>query len=131
MVIDGFDVVEDNTEEVVAAIDSVIARALEKVGLLTEGYAKLKCPVDTGNLRNSITHLVDGHDVYIGTNVEYAPYVFCRSIDLAGNQTQRRYLELESFRLPPRAFLFCAPPWALPERISVSRHENSQDNFAR
>ena len=32
-------------------------------------------PVDTGNLRNSITHLVDDDTVYIGTNNEYAVYV--------------------------------------------------------
>lgn len=75
MATDGVDVVEDNTKEVVGAIDAAIARALEKVGLLAEGYAKKKCPVDTGNLRNSITHLVDRYDVYVGTNVEYAPYV--------------------------------------------------------
>ena len=33
--------------------------------------------MDTGNLRNSITHAVEsGEDaVYVGTNVEYAPYV--------------------------------------------------------
>ena len=33
--------------------------------------------MDTGRLRNSITHALDadGEAVYIGTNVEYAPYV--------------------------------------------------------
>jgi phage gpG-like protein len=31
--------------------------------------------VDTGRLRNSISHEVVENDVYIGTNVEYAPYV--------------------------------------------------------
>lgn len=31
--------------------------------------------VDTGRLRNSISHTVDGEAAYIGTNVEYAPYV--------------------------------------------------------
>lgn len=77
------------------------AIALEKVGLVAEGYAKMLCPVDTGRLRNSITHAtsqnhgqgdyqdnngLDFHDasaqskprddsVYIGTNVEYAPYI--------------------------------------------------------
>lgn len=41
------------------------------------GYAKKKCPVDTGRLRNSITHVVRASEkaVYIGTNVEYGPYV--------------------------------------------------------
>ena len=31
--------------------------------------------VDTGRLRNSISHAVDGEAAYIGSNVEYAPYV--------------------------------------------------------
>lgn len=68
---------QDNTEQVVDGIDSAIGVALEKIGLLAEKYAEKKCPVDTGNLRGSITHEVDTADnaVYIGTNVEYAPYV--------------------------------------------------------
>ena len=60
-------------EEMLAAA----LRALEKCGLTAEGYAKLLCPVDTGNLRNSITHQVEPTEpaVYIGTNSEYGPYV--------------------------------------------------------
>lgn len=54
---------------------SQIERALEKVGLTAERYAKLACPVDTGRLRNSISHTHDKNTAYIGTNVEYAPYV--------------------------------------------------------
>ena len=70
-------VVADNTEQVIDGIDDAISRALEKIGLTAEGYSKRLCPVDTGRLRNSITHVVsDGEkSVYIGTNVEYAPYV--------------------------------------------------------
>ena len=68
---------QDNTEQAVDGIDSAIGKALETIGLLAENYAQKKCPVDTGNLRGSITHEVDAADntVYIGTNVEYAPYV--------------------------------------------------------
>lgn len=68
---------QDNTEQVVDGIESAIGVALEKIGFLAENYAAKKCPVDTGNLRASITHEVDAADdaVYIGTNVEYAPYV--------------------------------------------------------
>ena len=67
---------EDNTKQVLQGIDSGVARALEKIGLLAEGYAKALCPVDTGRLRNSVTHISDGEkSVYIGTNVEYGPYV--------------------------------------------------------
>lgn len=52
-------------------------RALERCGLKAEGYAKDLVPVDTGNLRNSISHMVDDGEpaVYIGTNNEYAAYV--------------------------------------------------------
>lgn len=77
MAIGGVTVNEDNTEEVSQGIQRAIDRALETIGLLAEGYAKRACPVDTGNLRNSITHAVEsGEDaVYVGTNVEYAPYV--------------------------------------------------------
>lgn len=68
---------QDNTEQAVDGIDSAIGRALEEIGLLAENYAAKKCPVDTGNLRGSITYEVDaaGKAVYVGTNVEYAPYV--------------------------------------------------------
>lgn len=68
---------EDNALAIVNAIDQALARALEEVGLVAEGYAKKACPVDTGRLSNSITHQVRPSEksVYIGTNVEYAPYV--------------------------------------------------------
>lgn len=67
----------DNIDLVVNGINDAVLRALEKIGMTAEGYAKDLCPVDTGNLRNSITHVVDegGGAVYIGSNVEYAPYV--------------------------------------------------------
>lgn len=69
-------VVEDNTDEFRDGLDAALTRALEKVGLVAEGYAKRLCPVDTGRLRNSITHAMEGSEaVVIGTNVEYAPYV--------------------------------------------------------
>lgn len=66
----------DNTQDFINATHEQRARALEAVGLLAEGYAKMLCPVDTGNLRNSITHDRGGEDFeVVGTNVEYAPYV--------------------------------------------------------
>ena len=61
--------------EVETALPGAIERALEICGLAAEGYAKRLCPVDTGNLRNSISHAVEDHVAYIGTNVYYAPYV--------------------------------------------------------
>ena len=66
----------DNTDAVIRACRAQIKKALEECGLTAERYAKEKCPVDTGNLRNGITHQMDGDNkVLIGSNVEYAPYV--------------------------------------------------------
>lgn len=76
-----------------------IELCLSLMGELAEGYAKQKCPWDTGRLRNSITYatptknsfeynyeddhgkhynyrvgdVVEKDTVYIGTNVEYGP----------------------------------------------------------
>lgn len=71
---------EDHSAEVLEALESACQRALEKCGLVAEGYAKKLCPVDTGNLRNSITHTVaDSGEraAYVGTNSEYGVYVEC------------------------------------------------------
>lgn len=67
----------DNSKEVISAFEESCLKALAKCGLTAEGYAKKLCPVDTGNLRNSISHKVDTDEpvAYIGTNIEYAPYV--------------------------------------------------------
>ena len=65
----------DNRDAIIQAVKTAVATALEAVGLQAEGYAKQYCPVDTGNLRNSISHDSDEEYAYIGTNVEYAPYV--------------------------------------------------------
>lgn len=65
----------DNSDEALLLMAMACNRALEKCGLVAEGYAKRLCPSDTGALRNSITHQVDDHDVLIGSNLEYAPYV--------------------------------------------------------
>ena len=64
-------------EEALALARSRICQKLELVGELVERDAKLLCPVDLGNLRNSIGHSVDETElsVTIGTNVDYAPYV--------------------------------------------------------
>lgn len=69
--------IHDNSKEVSAEIKAAILRGLEKIGLVAEGYAKKLCPVDTGNLRNSITHMIDEQEpaAIIGTNNEYAAYV--------------------------------------------------------
>ena len=65
----------DNSKAFLNAFEAACQRALERCGMQAEGYAKDLVPVDTGNLRNSITHKVSGDAVYIGTNNEYAAYV--------------------------------------------------------
>lgn len=78
--------VTSNKDEVLKELQDKLAMALETIGLKAEGYAKGYCPVGTpestgipgyigGTLRNSISHTNDGESAYIGTNVEYAPYV--------------------------------------------------------
>jgi len=91
-----------NRDEVLRRTKDGIMAGLEAVGLEAEGDAKFLCAVETGLLKNSITHGVSGElishnytdddgeqsgsvsltmgttddkEVYIGTNVEYAPYV--------------------------------------------------------
>lgn len=69
--------VVNNSVQVGEAFRAACLRALERCGMEAEGYAKDLAPVDTGRLRNSISHQVDDSEnaVYIGTNVSYAPYV--------------------------------------------------------
>lgn len=87
------------------AIMEALKRGMKKVGMQAESYAKPLCPVDTGLLRNSITYAIGGESpnitsyhadtgegagsysgtapadpdgtvtLYLGTNVQYAPYV--------------------------------------------------------
>lgn len=66
----------NNTQEILDNLRDGVERALEAIGAQVENYAKELCPVDTGNLRNSITHAVepDEQAVYIGSAVEYAAY---------------------------------------------------------
>ncbi len=75
-----------NDGELLNAFLSQAGTALEEIGLRAEGYAAALTPVGTpestgipgyigGTLVNSIKHKVSGKKVYIGTNVEYAPYI--------------------------------------------------------
>lgn len=64
-----------NNNMVRQAFNEQAMAGLEEIGLRAEGYAAALTPVDTGNLRNSITHKVSGEAVYIGSNLKYAPYV--------------------------------------------------------
>ena len=66
---------KDNSKQVLSAMEKGIKNGLEAIGLTAETYAKKITPVDTGRLRNSISHETDEKAVYIGTNVEYAAFV--------------------------------------------------------
>lgn len=65
----------DNSAKVLELLNQKKKLALLAVGAAAEGHAKAITPVDTGRLRNSISHAADNDAAYIGTNVEYAPYV--------------------------------------------------------
>ena len=65
----------DNSEKVLSAMQKAIKNGLEAIGLTAERHAKKITPVDTGRLRNSISHATDDEAAYIGTNVEYAAFV--------------------------------------------------------
>ena len=91
-----FTIKADNIKQILAEKDKLVEDALIICGEKMEGYAKGQCPVATGRLRGSITYATTtfhsssespakGDDstlhgtpekgsVYIGTNVEYAPY---------------------------------------------------------
>lgn len=65
-----------HAKDVLSAEQKARNKALEIIGGKAESYAKKLCPVDTGRLRNSITHQqFDEKTEVVGTNVEYAPYV--------------------------------------------------------
>lgn len=71
--------VKSNKEAVLQEFREMKRVALEAVGLQGETNAKMEITavgaVDTGRLRNSLSHATDEDSAYIGTNVEYATYV--------------------------------------------------------
>ena len=69
--------ITDNSKEIAGKISSAVLRALERIGMQCESFAKKAVPVDTGRLRNSINHKVQSDEkaAYIGTNLEYGKYV--------------------------------------------------------
>ena len=67
----------DNSDKVMDAFHVALKQALTAIGMTAETHAKEKCPVDTGNLRNSIANEINMNEqcAIIGSNVEYAPFV--------------------------------------------------------
>lgn len=71
--------IEINTGDLAKDLEKAVIEDLERGVAKATQYccdrAKDLCPVDTGNLRNSISCESDGLEGCIYTNVEYAPYV--------------------------------------------------------
>lgn len=75
---------KSNAKLVLGDFERQVVAGLMAIGATAEGYAKEDCPVGTpestgipgyigGTLRNSISNAVVDNEVYIGTNVVYAP----------------------------------------------------------
>lgn len=69
------EVTNSHVDDVLGMLQTKRHKVLEEWGLTAEAYASDYCPVDTGRLRASISHDTDDDTMYLGTNVEYAPYV--------------------------------------------------------
>lgn len=77
----------DNSAKFKDAFHKQLADALEEIGMEAESNAIIEVDravydtpespnyVRTGRLRNSITHAKDADAAYVGSNLEYAPYV--------------------------------------------------------
>lgn len=71
--------VTDNSDLLEALLNMATERALTRMGLQAERYAKealtRQKAVDTSRLRDSVAFAVDGSTVAVGTNVEYGVYI--------------------------------------------------------
>lgn len=81
---------DDHSQDVKAAMEAALQTALEAIGIEAEKYAKLHLEdrprrIDTGTLRNSISHSHDDKNVYVGTDNEYAPYVEYGTVKMEAN----------------------------------------------
>lgn len=98
------------------------ARALEICGGTAEGYAKQLCPVNTGVLRNSISHEQRNENTEaVGTNVTYAPYV-----EFGHNQEPGRYVPAIGKRLV--ASHVAGKPYLCP---AVEEHQDEYEKIIR
>lgn len=73
--VEGMDGVIDALRRKEAEIERKASRGMAKGCKLVKSEARERCPVDTGELRRSITSQVEGMFGIVGTNKEYAGYV--------------------------------------------------------
>ena len=102
-----FKLTNDNTKAILKATDEAIYNALDIIGNKAADYAAGLAPVATGNLKNSMTSEVSQQEkaVYVGTAVEYAPFV-----EFGHHQEKGRYVPAIGKRLvrefvPAKPFL--------------------------
>ena len=69
--------------KLVQKINAENKKIMNKACLLIVRDAKKLCPVDTGRLRSSITHEIEGTTGRVGSNVEY-----CRAVELGSEDPQ-------------------------------------------
>lgn len=79
-----------------------VAKEILRRTTRVERTAKQLCPVDTGRLRASITHALDrdgqGLVGVVGTDVEYAPFVFLGTTRMAARPALQAALAAETTR---------------------------------
>lgn len=78
--------------KLVQKVNTANKKVINKACLLVVRDAKKLCPVDTGRLRSSITHEVEGTTGRVGSNVEYARAVEMGSEDPEFNRAPQPYL---------------------------------------
>ena len=85
---------KDNSQQILSAMEKGKRNALTAIGATAETHTKENITadklVDTGRLRNSISYAVDGESAYIGTNVEYAPYLELGTKKIAAHHYLKR-----------------------------------------
>jgi len=78
--------------KVIDKVNKANKQIINKACLMVERDAKILCPVDTGRLRSSITHEIEGTTGRVGTNVEYARAVEIGSEDPEFKRAPQPYL---------------------------------------
>ena len=85
---------KDNSKQILSALEKGKHNALTAIGSSAETHTKDNITaddlIDTGRLRNSISYAVDGESAYIGTNVEYAPYLELGTKKIAAHHYLKR-----------------------------------------